>query len=63
MNEQMECMCLNCGISLYLSGEMISLEEGDGAGIRLLRDVFCTECSGPLIVIGEAGAAPHYRLE
>jgi hypothetical protein len=63
MNEQMECMCLDCGISLYLSGETISLEERDGTSTKLLRDVFCTECSGPLILIGKAGAAPHYRLE
>jgi hypothetical protein len=63
MNEQMECMCLHCGISLYLSGEMISFEEGDGKKTKLLRDVFCTECNGPLIVIGKAGAELHYRLE
>jgi hypothetical protein len=63
MNKQMECMCLHCGISLYLFAEMISFEEGGGANTRLLRDVFCSECSGPLIVTGEAGAEPHYRLE
>jgi hypothetical protein len=63
MSEQIECMCLHCGISLYLSGETISLEESDGAKTKVLRDVFCTECSGPLIVIGKAGVEPHYRLE
>jgi hypothetical protein len=63
MHEQMEFMCLNCGVSLYLSAEKVSLEEGDGADTRSLRGVFCAECSGRLILIGKAGAEPYYRTE
>jgi hypothetical protein len=63
MNKQMECMCLNCGVSLYLSAEKIILEEIDDTSTRLLKGAFCTECGGQLILIGEAGAEPHYKLE
>jgi hypothetical protein len=63
MNEQMECMCLNCGVSLFLPREVISLDERVGENTRMLRDVFCTECGGLLILVGAAGAEPHYRLE
>jgi hypothetical protein len=63
MNKQMECMCLNCGVSLYLSEEKIFLEEIGGTNAKLLKDVSCAECGGSLILIGEAGAEPYYRLE
>jgi DNA-directed RNA polymerase subunit RPC12/RpoP len=63
MNEQMECMCLDCGISLLLPREVISLDDDVGESAKLLRKLFCTECGGQLILIGAAGAEPHYRLE
>ncbi len=63
MNKEMECMCLKCGISLYLPVEKVFLDEEGDTDARLIRGAFCTECGGPLILIGKAGAEPHYRVE
>ena len=62
MNEEMECMCLECGISLYLNLDGILLESLEGSDLKLLKDTFCVECGGPLVLTGKAGDQPRYRV-
>jgi hypothetical protein len=63
MMDEMECMCLNCGISSYLSRDLISLDDPSHADVKLLRNCWCQECGGALILVGKAGDRPSYRLE
>jgi hypothetical protein len=63
MSEELECMCLNCGISVYLSADAIVLDDSAGLAARLVKNCFCTECGGQLTVVGKAGDEPLYRLQ
>jgi hypothetical protein len=63
MTDELECMCTECGISLYLSREIIVLEDYAHSGGVLLRTPFCVECGGHLQLIGKAGDEPIYRLQ
>jgi DNA-directed RNA polymerase subunit RPC12/RpoP len=63
MSEEMECMCLQCGISLYLDVLSVALEDPGTSETKLLKNVFCSECGGQLMVIGKAADEPHYRLK
>lgn len=62
MSHEMECMCLNCGISLYIPFDYLVYEELDGGDMKVIKDVFCTECGNVLTLIGKAGDEPFYRL-
>ncbi len=63
MNDEMECMCLECGISIYLSLEKISLGDFAEGQKRLVDNVFCTECGGPLVLVGKAGDEACYKTQ
>lgn len=63
MSEQYECICLECGISVYLMPEFICLDDLPNSDLKLVRNIFCTECGGPLALTGKAGKEPHYRIE
>ena len=63
MSEEMECMCLQCGISVYLDVLSIALEDSGTSETKLLRNIFCSECGGHLMLIGKAADEPHYRLK
>jgi hypothetical protein len=63
MIEEMECMCLQCGISLYLDVLSVALEDPGTSQLKLLRNIFCSECGGHLMLIGKAADEPHYRLK
>ncbi len=63
MDEQMECMCLECGISLYLSRDLIAVDEISTSGRALVKQTFCSECGGVLMVIGRAGDEPRSRVQ
>lgn len=58
---EMECMCLECGISTYLDMEGISMEDL-GDGVKIVKDTYCPECGGLLKLIGKAGDEPYYKL-
>jgi hypothetical protein len=62
MRQLMECMCTECGISLYLDPAGFLIDEAGLPGKQLLSNLFCTECGGRLLIIGQAGDEPHYRL-
>ena len=63
MSDELECMCTECGISLYFPRDLITVEGFDDTGKALVRAPFCTECGGTLRVIGKAGAEPFYRVQ
>jgi hypothetical protein len=63
MAEEMECMCLECGISLYLDASIVALEDSGASETKLLRNIFCSECGGQLMLVGKAADEPHYRLK
>jgi hypothetical protein len=63
MNAEMECMCRQCGVSIYLPAEIISLEDPANTEVKLLSSIHvCENCGGPLILVGKAGDEPYYRL-
>jgi hypothetical protein len=62
MENLMECMCLECGISIYLDLGKIAVEEVPDSKMKVLRDTFCPECGGTLSLRGRAGDEPCYRL-
>ncbi len=59
MGQEMECMCLECGTYVHISMESTSLEEDIVAHRKVVDNSFCTECGGPLMLIGKAGDEPH----
>jgi Zn finger protein HypA/HybF involved in hydrogenase expression len=64
MSEEMECMCQQCGISLHIPVELISLEDPANTEVKLLSSIHvCENCGGQLALVGKAGAEPLYRLE
>lgn len=64
VTEEMECMCQQCGISVYLRPDRISLEDPPNAEMKLLSHLcVCTECGGRLVLVGKAGNEPHYRMK
>jgi hypothetical protein len=64
MSQEMECMCQECGISVYLPSEVINLEDPASAEVKLLDSLLvCQECGGRLALVGKVGDEPHYRLE
>lgn len=63
MNDEMECMCLECGISVLLSLETIALGDFVEGQRRQVDNIFCTECGGPLVLVGKAGDEAYYRTD
>ena len=64
MRQEMECMCQQCGISIYLPADIISLEDPANTEVRLLSSIHtCESCGGQLALVGKAGDEPRYRLE
>jgi Zn finger protein HypA/HybF involved in hydrogenase expression len=64
MSEEMECMCQQCGISLHIPVELISLEDPANTEVKLLSSIHvCENCGGQLALVGKAGDEPHYRME
>ena len=64
MTEQMECMCQQCGVSIYIPADLISLEDPANTEVKMLSSLHvCEQCGGQLALVGKAGEEPHYRLE
>ena len=64
MSQEMECMCQECGISVYHPSGVIDLEDPANTEIKLLDSLLvCQECGGRLALVGKVGDEPHYRLE
>ena len=64
MSEEMECMCQQCGVSIYIPDDLISLEDPANIEVKLLSSIHvCANCGGQLVLMGKAGDEPHYRTE
>jgi len=64
MSQQMECMCRECGISIYLFETDIALDDPASSDPKLLdRLLVCPNCGGLLALVGKAGDEPRYRLD
>ncbi|MGD9167091.1 MAG: hypothetical protein PVH33_10305 [Syntrophobacterales bacterium] len=64
MSEEMECMCQQCGISIHMPSELVSLQDPTNAEVKLLSSIHvCVNCGGQLALVGKAGDEPRYRLE
>jgi DNA-directed RNA polymerase subunit RPC12/RpoP len=62
MKEEMECMCLECGASNYLSKGDILMEDPASSDSKILdRLLVCQICGGQLSLMGKAGDEPFYR--
>lgn len=61
MSQEWECMCMDCGISVYLDLNGVVFEDGGTGGLQLLKNVFCPECGGAMGLIGKAGDQPFYK--
>jgi len=64
MNEEMECMCMECGMSNYLPKSNIVMEDPSISESKILDALLvCSNCGGQLSLIGKAGDEPFYRLK
>jgi hypothetical protein len=64
VNQEMECMCLQCGASSYLLSSDIVLENPANIESKLLSSPnVCQLCGGQLSLAGKAGDEPHYRVK
>jgi hypothetical protein len=58
-----ECLCLQCGISNYLVLEDLPPDALEPSETKILANIFCSECGGPLLVRGAAGEEPFYPTQ
>lgn len=64
MNEEMECMCMACGMSTYLPANNVIMEDPASNDSKLLDSLLvCQNCGGQLSLVGKAGDEPFYRLK
>lgn len=62
MDLQMECMCLECGMSNLVDAGKLAFEDYPYSEIQVLSKVYCENCGGPLMLIGKAGEEPCYKV-
>ncbi len=60
--DMMECMCLNCGISHYISARELSTDIDPYLTYPVVTNIYCTECGGMMFVVGKAGEQPRYLV-
>ena len=64
MSDEMECMCMDCGISNLFPADYIALEDPSAVDSKIIDTVLvCEQCGGQLMLVGKAGDEPHYRLK
>lgn len=64
MSNKIECMCMQCGISIYLPEDNIIMEDSSNANSKLLDILLvCEHCGGQLRLVGKRGDEPFYRLK
>jgi len=64
MSNKIECMCLECGVSIFLLKNDISMDDPSDADSKLLDSfLVCDNCGGRLSMIGKTGDGLHYRLK
>jgi hypothetical protein len=63
MSQEWECMCMTCGISVYLGLEGVAFDDTAAGDIQMLKNIFCPECGGPMGLVGRAGDRPFYEVQ
>ena len=64
MSDEMECMCQECGVSVHLNADAISMEEPANPEVKILAGIHaCPECGGRLALRGKVGGETHYKLK
>jgi hypothetical protein len=63
MSDEMECMCLECGMSIHMAENLITLDPSDPTSKLLDSLLVCDNCGGQLTLLGKAGDEPFYRLK
>ena len=64
MSNKVECMCMQCGISIYLSEDSIIMDDSSDPDSKLLDMLLaCEQCGGQLRLMGKSGDEPFYRLK
>lgn len=63
MSDRMECMCLDCGISHYISVADLAIEISPEFEYPVVSNIFCTKCGGLMFVVGKEGEQPFYVTE
>jgi hypothetical protein len=62
MSNEMECMCLGCGMSIHMPEDLITMDPSDSDSKLLDSLLVCENCGGQLKLVGKAGDEPIYRL-
>jgi len=62
MNTEMECMCVQCGVSIHMPADTITMDTSASDSKLLDRLLVCEKCGGQLRLVGKAGDEPFYRL-
>ena len=60
MDNKLECMCLKCGISLYVLGGEVELEDSEEIDRKMVTNRIC-DCGGHLFLIGKAEHQSKYQ--
>ena len=64
MSNEIEYMCMECGISIYLPEDSVTTEDPSDADSELLDILLvCEQCGGQLRLLGKSGDEPFYRLK
>jgi len=63
MSNVMEYMCLECGMSIHMPEDLITMDPSDSTSKLLDSLLVCDNCGGQLKLVGKSGDEPFYRLE
>jgi DNA-directed RNA polymerase subunit RPC12/RpoP len=64
MTKEIECMCMECGISNCLPEDDIALEDPSAVDSKIIDSLLvCEQCGGRLMLVGKAGDEPFYCLK
>lgn len=64
MSNEIECMCMQCGISIHVPEDSVIMDDSSDANSKLLDIlVVCEQCEGQLRLVGKRGDEPFYRLK
>ena len=63
MSNEMECMCIECGMSSHVPGDLSAMDPSVPDSILIDSLLVCQNCGGQLRLVGKAGDEPYYRLK
>jgi len=62
MSNEMECMCMACGMSSYIPADLITMDPSVYDSNLIDSLLVCQNCGGKLKLVGKSGGEPFYRL-